>query len=152
MAGYYARVDLENALGRQTIKALFDDDGDSQADEAPIQANIDNASTEVDAVLAGTYSIALPLAIVPSVVKYAALDFGVALAYRRRPDVAEAMNAKSWSDHREAALKKLESFASAFMRLPPSAGTPTNVGSVVVDDSNRIITTGADGQDNGGAF
>lgn len=149
---YFAQSDLENALGINTVKAIFDDDADGLADAAPIAACCEAGSVEVDAVLAGEYQIALPIANPPAVVKYAALDFGIAYAMRRRPDVVHAMNEKSWTEFREAALKKIELFASSFERLPAATGVPANVGGLAVDTSSRIILDGSDGTANGGDF
>lgn len=153
MASYITQTDLENALGKGTVSAIYDDDADGEAEAGAIQACCDYASVEVDSVLVNEYSITLPLAQpIPSVVKYAALDFGIAYSMRRRPDIVHAMNEKSWTDFRDAANSKLRAFASAFERLPKVVDTPANVGGYTPTAEPRIITAAPDGTSNRGDF
>lgn len=140
---YITKTDLENALGVQTVKAIFDDDHDGVPEDGPIDACCNSASADVDAVLGGLYDIPLPLNPVPDIVRYAALDFGVAFAMRRRPEIVEAMNAESWTEFRKAAIEKLKMFGQAFVRLPKAIGTPRNVGATV-RENNKPKTTAAD--------
>jgi phage gp36-like protein len=150
---YVSQTDLENALGRNTIAAVFDDDGDGVPEQEAIDAACESASAEVDAVLIGTYSVTLPLVNPPAIVKFAAVDFACAYAARRRPDIVRAMSEKSWTDFRAAALDKMKMIASAFERLPKTtAAAPSNVGGVVVDNGSRLTGADPDGSDRQGGF
>jgi phage gp36-like protein len=128
---YCDQTDLENALGKQIVKAIFDDDMDGTADAAPLAACLAYGTAECDSFLAGTYDIELPVASVPDVLKFAAVDFCVAYATRRRPDVVKAMGAQPWTTFRDDALEKMKRFAKSIQRLPEDTGTPANVGAEV---------------------
>lgn len=125
---YITQADLEDALGTQVVLAIFDDDMDGFVDNHAIMACLSYGSAQVDAYLAGTYDITLPIANPPAVVKFAAVDFACAYATRRRPDLVRAMGEKPWSDFLDAAKENMKLFASSLKRLPAGDGTPTNVG------------------------
>lgn len=128
---YIAQVDLENALGKNTVAAVFDDTGSGLVSTSAVAACLAYASAEVDAFLAGPYDVVLPLVNPPDVVKFAAVDFACAYASRRRPDLMRAMNEKSWTDFRDAAVAKMTLYAKAVERLPRTTAIPSNVGGTV---------------------
>lgn len=146
-----ARADLDAALGLPTVKALFDDDQDGVPDDSPIAACCAYSEAEVLAFLAGTYDIVVIPDPPPPILVFAGVDFGCAYAYRRRPEVAAAMNAKSWTDFRTAAESKMKLFATAQQRImpPTAAGAPKNVGGPFFEDSQRIAADNADGTGDG---
>ncbi len=143
---YLVQADLEDALGINTVTAIFDDDQDGVADARPIQACIDYATAECDAFLRTLAGVTATLTAVPADVKFAALDFAVAYAMRRRPDVARAMGEASWAAYYKAAIEKMERFASEAQRfsglvgpaqvaaaLPDTAPPPEGLGASLVD-------------------
>lgn len=153
---YIAQADVENALGKNVVKAIFDDDQDGVVDGAPMTACVNYASAQVDAFLAGTYDITLPIAAPDDIVKFAAVDFACAYATRRRPDLVRAMNEKSWTDFRDAAIANMKLFASGLKRISTgtaaTATSPANAGGFITEDGARISTTSSDGTDNQGDF
>jgi phage gp36-like protein len=149
---YITQADLENALGVNVVLAIFDDNADGVVGAAPIAACVAYASAQVDAFLAGTYAITLPIASPPDVVKFAAVDFACAYAMRRRPDIVRAMSEKSWSDFHEAAVSNMKLYASALERLPVATGAPANVGGATVSMSSAVISANSDGTPNMGDF
>jgi len=151
-APYSSQADLENALGTNTVKAIFDDNLDGVVDIAPMAACLDYGTAECDSFLRGNYDVTFPIDPVPNELRFAAVDFCCAYATRRRPDVTRAMGEEAWKTFREAAIEKMKRFASALQRLPPTTGTPANVGGHIVDDSARIAISSADGTYNGGDF
>lgn len=128
---YFTQTDLENALGVQIVKAIFDDDNDGVADAAPVAACCAYGSAECDSFLRGQYAVSFPISPVPDELKFAAVDFGCAYAARRRPDLTRAMGEQPWTMFRQAAIEKMKQFAVSLQRLPPSVGTPANVGAQV---------------------
>ena len=149
---YFAQADLENALGKNTVAAIFDDDGDTVADAAPVAACLAYGTSECDSFLRANYAVTFPINPVPDELKFAAVDFGCAYAVRRRPDVTRAMGEKSWDAFRDAAIEKMKRFADSMQRLPDTVAAPANVGGFTVDDSARIAVSGADGTVNMGDF
>lgn len=150
---YIAQSDVENALGVNVVKAVFDDNQDGTVDTAPMAACLAYASAQVDAFLAGNYAITLPIDSPPDVVKFAAVDFACAYAARRKPDVVRALGEKSWTDFHDAAISNMKLYATGLARLPSTTATaPANVGGFVVDDSERIVTSATDGTSSMGDF
>ena len=149
---YIAQSDLENALGKSIVKAIFDDDGDGAPEPAAIAACCDYASSECDSFLRGQYGVTFPISSPPAELKFAAVDFACAYAARRRPDVVRAMGEKSWTDFREAAVEKMKRFAASLQRLPPTVATPSNVGGSTSDDTPRLTVASSDGTPNLGDF
>lgn len=129
---YSSQTDLENALGIFIVKTIFDDNQDQTVDDGPMTACLASGDAECNSFLRGTYDITFPITPVPDELKFAAVDFCCAYAVRRRPDVVRAMGEQPWTAFRDAAIEKMKRFASSLQRLPPSTGTPTNVGADVV--------------------
>ena len=149
---YINQDDIEHALGVSLVKSIFDDDNDGIADADPVTACIEYACAQVDAFLAGTYQITLPIASPPNVVKFAAVDYACAYAARRRPEILRAINERSWTDYRDAAIDNMKMFAMSLQRLPAETATPTNVGAVVIDEMDRIVSADVDGDSEMGDF
>lgn len=139
---YFTQTDLENALGVQVVKAIFDDDHDGTADAAPIAACIAYAAAECNSFLRGKYDITLPPATVPDELKFAAIDFGCAYAVRRRSDVTSSMGMEKWTTFQESAVAKMKRYAETLQMLPATTGTPSNVGATV---GSPVSVTNADG-------
>ncbi len=130
----FARIDLENALGRQIVSAVYDDDGNLQADLAPLAACIQYGSSECLTWLrANNYEEHLPKSTsdVPDALRFAALEFGIAYTMRRRPDVVRAMNGESWTTFMTTAIDKMKNYAATLQRLPRETSVPANVGATV---------------------
>jgi phage gp36-like protein len=128
---YCSQTDLENALGVPVVKAIFDDNLDGTVDAAAMTACVDYATAECNSFLRGQYDITFPIATVPDELKFAAVDFACAYATRRRPDIVRAMGEQPWTTFRDSAIEKMKRFGEAMQRLPPSTGTPENVGAEV---------------------
>lgn len=121
---YLSDTDLEDAIGVNTVKAIFDDDHDNVPDQRPMASCLAYATSECDAMLRALApsTITLPLTSVPVEVKFAAVDFAVAYAYRRRPDVVSAMGAEPWKTYLDAARAKIDLFAKETIRLSATVG------------------------------
>ena len=128
---YCNQTDLENALGIQIIKSIFDDDMDGVADAAPIAACLAYGAAECDSFLRGIYDITFPITPVPDELKFAAVDFCCMYAMRRRPDIVKVMGEQPWTVFRDSAVEKMKRYAKSMQRLPDTTGTPKNVGAEV---------------------
>lgn len=131
---YFSQTDLENALGLQTVKSVYDDDLDGVVDDAPMTACRAYGTAECNSFLRGIHATAIPLAEadVTDEVKFAALDFGIAYTMRRRPDVVRAMSEEPWTTFRDSAIEKMKRYVASLQRMPPAMGVPSNVGAEVV--------------------
>lgn len=132
---YFKREDLEDALGKQTVTAIFDEDNSGQSAERAIDACRAYGTSECNSFLRTTHSEdSLPAteADVPDELKFAALDFGCAYAMRRRPELVRAMNEESWTTFRDSALEKMKRYQATLQRLPRDVSVPANVGGAVV--------------------
>lgn len=134
---YNTQTDLENALGIQIVKSIFDDDMDGTVDAAPLAACLAYGTAEADSFLAGTYDITLPVADPPDALKFAALDFCLVYATRRRPDVVKAMGEQPWTTFQSSAIEKMKRYGKSIQRLPEDTGTPANVGAEVRSGDSR---------------
>lgn len=128
---YCSQADVENAMGKNVILAIYDDDMDGVVDTVPMEACLAFGTSECDSFLRGHYDIVFPISPVPDEVKFAAVDFCVAYSARRRPDITRAMSEMSWTEFMKSANDRMKRYVEAMKRLPPSTGTPTNVGGVV---------------------
>lgn len=128
---YCSQTDLENALGVNIIKAIFDDNLDGTVDSGPIAACLAYGNAECDSYLRGVYDVTFPITPVPDELKFAAVDFCCVYALRRRPDIVKAMGEQPWTVFRDSAVDKMKRFGKSMQRLPDTTGTPTNVGAEV---------------------
>jgi phage gp36-like protein len=129
---YSSQTDLENALGVNIVKAIFDDNLDGVVDVAPMAACLAYGDAECNSFLRGTYDATFPIDPVPDELKFAAVDFCCAYAARRRPDLTRAMGEAPWTTFREAAVEKMKLFIKSTQRLPPTVAVPSNVGAEIV--------------------
>lgn len=128
---FITKTDLENALGVHNVSAIFDDDSDGVPDAAPIAACLEYACAECNSFLEKEYSLTLTTSNVPTLIKYAAIDFACAYAVRRRPDLTKAMGEEPWQRFLDAACAKMKRISAAEQLLPPSVARPANVGASV---------------------
>lgn len=146
---YFTREDLEDALGVQTVKSIFDENNSGQPTTRPLNACRLSGTTDCISFMRATYAeAALPTAegdTIPDELKFAALDFGIAYALRRRPDLVRAMGEESWTTFQTSAIDKMKRYASTQQRLARATATPDNVGSTVgvpsVEDPNSGVVT-----------
>lgn len=128
---YSSQTDLENALGKNIVKGIFDDDQDGAADAAPMTACLAYGTAECDSFLRGVLDVTFPISPVPDELKFAAVDFCCAYATRRRPDVVRAMGEQPWTTFRDSAVEKMKRYAKSQQRLPDTVAVPANVGAEV---------------------
>lgn len=132
--GYFTQTDLENALSVSIVKAAFDDDRDGEAETAPIEACIAYGTALCDSFLRkvgkapGGGTLVLPLPSPPDEVKFAALDFGVAYAVRRRPDIAKAIGDQPWTVFYDQAVEQMKRYVSSLQMVTPTAMEHATVG------------------------
>lgn len=135
--GYFDQTDLQNALSVSGLKAAFDDDRDGTADTAPINACIAYGSALADSFLRkvgsapGGGTLTLPLTVVPDEVKFAALDFGIAYAVRRRPEIAKALGEQTWTVYYEQAVEQMKRYISSVQMVSPTAMDHATVGASI---------------------
>lgn len=131
---YFTQTDLENALSVQIVKGIFDDDRDGQADSAPVAACLAYGTAMCDSFLRkvglapGGGTLELPLDDPPDEVKFAAIDFGVAYAIRRRPDIVKASGEQPWTVFYEQAVEQMKRYVAAQQMVTPTAMTHATVG------------------------
>lgn len=139
---YNGESDLVNALGRGFVTAAFDDNGDGVADPAPMQAALDFGDAQVNSYLEKLYPMnAWPLASVPIVVKQAALEFSIAFAMRRRPEISQALG-QDWKPYFDAATELMKRFVENRQELPNTSGEPVNTRTRVSTMSAEEEATG----------
>lgn len=132
--GYFTQTDLENAIGKATVKAIYDDDHDGSADPAAIAACIAYGSALCDSFLRkiglspGGGTLTLPLTDAPDEVKFAALDFGIAYSVRRRPDIVKAIGEQPWTVFYEQAVEQMKRYVSSMQMVTATAMTHATVG------------------------
>lgn len=142
---YITQQDLENAMGKAIVDAVFDDDADGVPEAAAIQACCDSATAECNSFIRTIHNKmqtppVLPLSTVPDEVKFAALDFGLAYAARRRPDMMRAMNEEGWKAFRDAGVSKMKSFVEGMQRFPFDTANADDGAPAVVGDESRYVS------------
>jgi hypothetical protein len=142
---YFTQTDLENALGKNIVLAVYDDDHDGVVDTAAMTSCRAYGTSECNSFVRGLHPDVIPMAEVdvPDEMRFAALDFGIAYTMRRRPDLVRAMGEESWTAFRDSAISTMKRYVQAVQRMPPAMGTPTNVGAVVAktaDPANESTT------------
>lgn len=137
MADYITQTDLEHAITRNTVKAIFDE-GDNEVDAEAMAACIAYATSECNSflrkvLLSGGVKLSLPLSAVPDEVKFAALDFGLAYGARRKPDVAKAMGIASWTEFYKAAAERMKRYCEAEQFVAPAVAEPATAGGALLN-------------------
>ncbi len=136
---YFTRKDLEHALGRQTVKVVFDEDGSDEPAADAVTACRAYGTSECRSFIIGNYGASiLPQNenSIPDELRFAAIDFGCAYAMRRKPETVAAMGLGSWLELRKEAVAKMERFIKAQQRIASLDGNaviqPANVGATVI--------------------
>lgn len=83
---YITQADLENVLGAQVVRALYDEDNSGDADAGPIAALIRAASAKVNSFVRRLYALPLPEP-APDIIWSLTLDVACAMAKERHPEV-----------------------------------------------------------------
>ena len=148
---FISQQSLENALGKNLVRAIYDDDGDNVVDVQPMADCLAYACTQVKSFLYNEYNFDLDtLSPVPDELRFAAVDFACAYTARRRPDIWQAQSERSWTDFRDAALDNIKMFAAGLARVAPSVEKPANVGGSTFADGPRMAISNSDGSRNSG--
>lgn len=134
---YFSREDLEDALGLQVVRSIYDDELAGNANPNPIISCCRYGTSECNSFLRAIQEgITLPLSPVPDEVRYAALDFGIAYTMRRRPDLVRAMGEESWTAFRDAAVDKMKRYVDGVQQMPREQIIP-DMGPQVDSDCER---------------
>lgn len=124
---YFTREDLEDAIGVQTVKTLFDETNSGQPTTRALNACCLSGTTECISFMRANYaeaSIPAEGATIPDELKFAALDFGIAYAMRRRPDLVRAMGEESWTTFQTSAIDKMKRYLDGTQRVASTTGVP----------------------------
>jgi hypothetical protein len=160
MAGYASETDLRNAIWPGMFKQLFDDTG---AGTVAVGATnvlqvLARAHAEVTSYLPRAYDVTpaeLPNAVSQLLVS-AEIDFAVAFAFSRRPELAEKLGANFIDLTFKRATKKMENIANTVQQIAPNdtppAAKPNTLGGIVYDTGPRMLVDSSDGTVNGGDF
>ncbi len=119
---YTSQEDLENALGVQLVRAVYDDDNDGAVDAGPMAACLAYADAECDSFLRGAYNATFPITDVPAALQFAALDFACAYTARRRPELAHTLGSDPFKQFYDAAAAKMKRYVTYEQRLPATVG------------------------------
>lgn len=154
---YALKKDLESILSPATVLALFDDDARGSANVEAILDTLDRASREVDSYLARVYTGPFPVTQkpVPSVIKYATLDFAVAFAFERHPEYVHTYGEVYRASSRyKRACERMDRLCQGQQEIPDWAlqTKPMNVGGIIRYEGPRTIISTYDGEDRGGDF
>lgn len=150
-------TDLENATSPQAMIGAFDDQNIGAPSPAPVAAAVDRAEQEVLSWLVDELGPAPFSATVLAEIKgdpflkYAAIEYCVALMYDRKPEYFKS----SMDDIQERfkrADMRMKRVLDARQRPPTIATPPANVGGVSVDNANRLYVDSADGTQNSGDY
>lgn len=118
---YAQTSDLLSRLAPELIQSVADDNGDGAADDTILEAALDDASAEIDAVLGGRYAV--PVAPIPDLLLRLAIDLAIYFLFiRRRSSVtaehlARAREARSQLAALGAGELILEGVATRLARL-----------------------------------
>jgi hypothetical protein len=154
---YLVQLDLETALSRPTVAAIFTDpDGDGSLDQFAIEDVINRAEGEVDSFLIPVIDITSPnLNRFDRLLKLAAVEFAVCFSFERHPEYVKTFGEDPRSTSRyQRAVKRMERIQSAVQELPDQNGAvrPANVGAIIYDSGPRMICDSPDGTQNSDGF
>lgn len=142
MASYFgiSQTDLSNALSAATITALFDD-GTGVANATAVTATIDRGENELRSWLIGEWGKTLPADIATDpFLKYCAIDFILGFSIERHPEAARQAGLGTKESYFNRAKERAIRVMDGRQRPTAATEAPANVGGVVIDNSNRIIT------------
>jgi hypothetical protein len=139
------QADVENALNKATVLALFDD-GAGVVNAAALAAVIQAGELEMASWMVDQFGLPLPpdLANDPFF-KRSALEFVVGFAVERHPEYAKQAGFGSPTSYFDRATARAERIAAARQRATTIEETPANVGGTTPDGAPRMYTPGANG-------
>ncbi len=153
MAGFASETDLRNALWPGIFKQIFDDTGAGSVatGAANVLQVLARAHAEVTSYLQRVYDVVpdeLPDAVSQLLVS-AELDYAVAFAFSRRPELSERLGEKYIENMFSRAAKKMEAIATSKQIVAPNDNAPAPAGTqggIVTSEGARITFN-----DDGGA-
>jgi hypothetical protein len=155
-------TDLANATSNDTLLACTDDStptspgGTGTPNPTIIAALIDRAEQEVMSWLVTELgppplsSVLMAQLAADPFLKYAALEYAVALMYDRHPEYTRTGTDRS--ERMKRADQRMERVLDARQRPPTVPQPPANVGGTVVDNGPRIYIDSANGTKNAGDY
>lgn len=117
MARYAEIADVERAIGVDTLRAIADHNGDGIADNAVIEAALDDASALADTYLDDVQPLPSPP---PAALRRAVIT--IATHYMRSP---RALNTEDSREDYKQTIKWLEAIAAGKATLVPQPDVPT---------------------------
>lgn len=119
---YASAADLAFAIPAETIRQIFDDNGDGDPDDDTVAYFLGVAESFVNTYLEQLYAI--PLADpVPNIVRHLTIEVAVAFAYRRHPEFVRS----GWKDVFEETKKTLQDIRDGRIGLDSETlATPRN--------------------------
>lgn len=157
MSGYASEADLRNAIWPGMFKQLFDDIGAGTVatGAANVLQVLARAHAEVTSYLQRDFSVTpaeLPSSVSQLLVS-AELDYAVAFAFSRRPELSERLGEKYIENLFLRASTKMEAIATSRQIIAPNDTPPappgTN-GGIVFASGNRMVIDSIDGTVNSG--
>lgn len=143
---YITQAELSYALSATSFTAIFDQDNDGVADSTVVDAVVARASALTDAWIAPVYKGPFPItqAPIPAMIRELTIQYALAMAYERRPDVTRTLKGSEDSDAKrwERADKMGQRLQAAVLRIPDLVAQPkpANVtGSVAIASGPRIV-------------
>lgn len=154
---YVTIEDLEAALSRSTVVALFDDEGNGTPNEKTITATLARASRTVDSYLARVYLGPFPVTQkpVPEQIKNAALEFAISFSFERHPEYVHTYGEQYRAGSRyKRATEIMDRLCQGQQEIPDWTlqPKPRNVGGIIYAAGPRTIIDGPNGEYNGGDF
>lgn len=128
---YASLTDLRNKLDEDTLIQLTDDADTGAIDTAVIDAALEEADAEINKYLGKQYAV--PLATVPTMVRYMAADIAIVNLYGRKQGAP---------DHRQDKYEKHLAFLEKVAVGEEELGvdTPMRSDSVQISSSERIFS------------
>jgi len=133
---YWTLTDLEDRLSAETVRQVFDDDGDGTADTAAIARLQADCDSFVEGYLRGVYSLTAVRAAPPNQVKRLSLDYAEVVCAKRHGEYVR----RNWKDLLDALTKELMAIRNGVIRLDVE-GTPepgANQGGEVWDGGDDL--------------
>ena len=153
---YVTQAEVSYALGVSIVTAIYDDTNAGVPDSASLDAVIARASGMVDSWIAPVYKGPFPITQtpIPSMIRELAIQYVEAMTYDRRPDIIRGFGSDDQQKRWPRADEMGQRLQAAILRIPDYAAQPkpANVGAIIVDDGQRVMTTGPDGIYRGGDF
>jgi len=139
---YITKADLESRIGADTVRAIFDEDRDGDADDDKVTRLLKDASAKVAGYLRGIYPLATIAANPPEEVLRLTLDVAEAYAAKRHSEYVQ----RDWEKLMLAAERDLKSLRRGETRLDVD-GSPepaANQGGLTVEVPAQLFTDDSD--------